>query len=358
VIFNSDVYQREATAEDIDVPQEYAFTGPVLRRMSAEQVWDSIVTLVNPNPDFGNWRAEQENEVRKAMADMMAEALTSRPEDQLMADVKKIAQMQADMQTQLIELQKKQSEARKAKNQELVRQYSREAGAIRNRIRDQVYNSIYAPALKKMTGTEVALAAPAGMMGQGMMMQKGMGKMSMKLSPKMMDKAGRPTDQVRKMLDEKEQQLIGAEMDELGISDEKVRKGYVGYRRSTMRNFARAANLSSPAPPGHFLRQFGQSDRETIQNAEDAASVPQALTMLNGPTFGSVLNSYSVLSRAVEEAETPEAKIDTVFLSLLSRKPDAEERKLILADLETRGDELYQDVAFALLNNPEFFFVK
>lgn len=355
MLYNTDVYQRVATVEDIEVPQEYAFTGPVLRRMSAEQIWDSIVTLVNANPDLGNWRAEQEEEIRKKMADMMGEALNSRPKDQLMADVRKIAGMQKSMQQQLIELQKKQVEARKAKDQEKVRALSRESGQIRNKIRDQVYNSIYAPALKKMQGTEVALAGPSGM---GMSMAKGMGKMSMKLNPKMMDKSGRPTDQVRKQLDEQEQALITAEMDDLGFTDEKLRKGYMGYRRSTMRNFARAANLSSPAQPGHFLRQFGQSDRETIENSEDAASVPQALTMLNGSTFSTLMNAYSVLSREVDKAETPEAKLDSIYLSLLNRKPEADERELILADLETRGDELYQDVAFALLNSQEFLFVK
>jgi hypothetical protein len=153
-------------------------------------------------------------------------------------------------------------------------------------------------------------------------------------------------------------ELIGKEMDQLGITDERERKNYLGFRRGTVRNFARAADLPSPAPPGHFLEQFGQSDRETIENAEDAASVPQALTMLNGNIFSTVTNGYSVISRELKAAETPEAKLDALFLSVLNRPADADERALILADLEKRGEELYQDVTFALLNSQEFLFVK
>lgn len=347
ILFNTDVYQREATVEDIEVPQTYAFTGPVLRRMSAEQIWDSIVTLVNANPDLGNWRAEHEAEIRNSMAEMMTNALMTKPEDQLMADVKRIAKMQKDMQKKLIELQEKQNEARKNKDQDLVRELSRESGQLRNKIRDQVYQSVYAPALKKAKTEVVSLEMPMGME-----------TVKMKLDPKMVDQNGRPTNEVRKQLDEKEAELIGKEMDQIGIDDDRERRSYLGYRRNTMRNFARAANLPSPAQPGHFLRQFGQSDRETIENAEDAASVPQALTMLNGNIFNTVNSAYSVLSREVKAAETPEAKLDALFVSLLSRKPDAEERELLLADLETRGDQLYQDVTFALLNSQEFMFVK
>jgi hypothetical protein len=44
ILFNTAAYQRQASQAPDD-PQNFRFQGPTLRRMSAEQAWDSIVTL-------------------------------------------------------------------------------------------------------------------------------------------------------------------------------------------------------------------------------------------------------------------------------------------------------------------------
>ena len=44
ILFNTAAYQRQAGQPPED-PQTWRFPGPILRRMSAEQAWDSIVTL-------------------------------------------------------------------------------------------------------------------------------------------------------------------------------------------------------------------------------------------------------------------------------------------------------------------------
>lgn len=44
ILFNTAAYQRQASEASID-PKTFRFQGPTLRRMSAEQAWDSIVTL-------------------------------------------------------------------------------------------------------------------------------------------------------------------------------------------------------------------------------------------------------------------------------------------------------------------------
>ncbi len=46
VLFNTKTFQRAATAVEPDASETYHFPGPVLRRMSAEQIWDSVLTLV------------------------------------------------------------------------------------------------------------------------------------------------------------------------------------------------------------------------------------------------------------------------------------------------------------------------
>jgi hypothetical protein len=46
ILFHTAAYQRQASQMP-ENPKEYRFNGPVIRRMSAEQAWDSIVTLVS-----------------------------------------------------------------------------------------------------------------------------------------------------------------------------------------------------------------------------------------------------------------------------------------------------------------------
>ena len=50
-IYNSQTYQRASADELTDAADGYHFQGPLLRRMSAEQLWDSLVTLAVPDPD-------------------------------------------------------------------------------------------------------------------------------------------------------------------------------------------------------------------------------------------------------------------------------------------------------------------
>lgn len=51
VLYNTDTYQRMAGTQEIALGETSHFTGPMLRRMSAEQVWDSIITLTSGNLD-------------------------------------------------------------------------------------------------------------------------------------------------------------------------------------------------------------------------------------------------------------------------------------------------------------------
>lgn len=51
IIYNTRAYQAEATTEVIAMGEPYYFQGPQLRRMTAEQAWDSYMTLVLGEPD-------------------------------------------------------------------------------------------------------------------------------------------------------------------------------------------------------------------------------------------------------------------------------------------------------------------
>lgn len=46
ILLNTKLFQRQSKKEDYQSLEEYAFEGPILRRMTGEQLWDSLVTLV------------------------------------------------------------------------------------------------------------------------------------------------------------------------------------------------------------------------------------------------------------------------------------------------------------------------
>lgn len=120
----------------------------------------------------------------------------------------------------------------------------------------------------------------------------------------------------------------------------------------------RASELPQPVPPSHFLRQFGQSDRETIQGNYDDGSVPQILQMFNGPLTHLLLHENSSLVANVQAKKTPEDRIDTIFLSVLSRFPSEEEKKIALQEVRENGAAGYGNVVWALVNTREFLFVQ
>jgi hypothetical protein len=120
----------------------------------------------------------------------------------------------------------------------------------------------------------------------------------------------------------------------------------------------RASDLPQPAPPNHLLRQFGQSDRETVDAAASVATVPQVLTLLNGFLDQRVLEGQSALRASLENATDGERRVRIAFLTTLSREPSAAEaqdwRKAIAID----GEGVVKDLVWVLCNSNEFRFVR
>jgi hypothetical protein len=129
-----------------------------------------------------------------------------------------------------------------------------------------------------------------------------------------------------------------------------------GYRGLEL---VRASELPAPLPLGHFLRQFGQSDRETIEGGRTVATVPQILAMFNGPITHAMLERGSVIYDEVT-SHAPREAIDVVFLSVLSRRPSADERTLAVQEVMSAEDRAAGcgNVIWALLNTREFLFIQ
>ena len=136
------------------------------------------------------------------------------------------------------------------------------------------------------------------------------------------------------------------------MQDMKQKYGYKGQL------LARASEQPLPAPPGHFLREFGQGDREQIEAGSTEGNVPQILTMFNGPVTHMMLEEGSVIYDDVVKRKTPSERVDVIFLTLLSRKPDAASKQIALHEITTNNLVGCGDVIWSLLNTREFLFIQ
>jgi len=121
----------------------------------------------------------------------------------------------------------------------------------------------------------------------------------------------------------------------------------------------RASEIPTPLPLGHFLRQFGQSDRESIEGGREVATVPQILAMFNGPITHIMLKKGSVVYDNVVKAG-PQNAVDVLFISVLTRKPSSVDRDLAKDEINhnVRSEVGYGNVLWALLNTREFLFIQ
>lgn len=129
-----------------------------------------------------------------------------------------------------------------------------------------------------------------------------------------------------------------------------------GYRGQLL---VRASEMPTPLPLGHFLRQFGQSDRESIEGGRTGATVPQILAMFNGPITHSMLQRGSVIYDNVVD-RPPQQAVDVVFLSVLSHRPSAVDRRVALEELGSAESSAagLGNLIWALLNTREFIFIQ
>jgi hypothetical protein len=121
----------------------------------------------------------------------------------------------------------------------------------------------------------------------------------------------------------------------------------------------RASELPTPLPLGHFLRQFGQSDRESIEGGRTVATVPQVLAMFNGPITHAMLVPGSVIYDNVTSHSREEA-IDVVFLSVLSRRPASDDRLVAVEEIRSAETPATGcgNLIWGLLNTREFLFIQ
>jgi Protein of unknown function (DUF1549)/Protein of unknown function (DUF1553)/Planctomycete cytochrome C len=121
-------------------------------------------------------------------------------------------------------------------------------------------------------------------------------------------------------------------------------------------HWLRASETPLPLPLGHFLRQFGQSDRREIDAFNRDPNTTHSLALMNGELTMRALAEDSYLLRQLAASnEIGEQRIRLIFRAILIRTPTAAElNELSPATKNSPTPE--QDLVWALLNSPEFLF--
>ncbi|MCA9117990.1 MAG: DUF1553 domain-containing protein, partial [Planctomycetaceae bacterium] len=127
----------------------------------------------------------------------------------------------------------------------------------------------------------------------------------------------------------------------------------------------RAVQVWDNRMPSYFFTIFGRPVRATVCECErsDEPSIAQALHLLNSPEIsGKIGHRHGLASQLAASDRTPEAIIEELYFTALSRPPQAEETALMLQAFQAfqaPGTDRFtatQDVLWAILNSREFVF--
>ena len=123
----------------------------------------------------------------------------------------------------------------------------------------------------------------------------------------------------------------------------------------------RAAELPDPQVEVAFLDMFGRAPRESPCECERTSDVSlgQTLNMVNGSTIGdAIAHPQGIVARSIAAGATADQLIETIYLSVLCRKPVAQELTQAQAYFAAAGSpkEAAEDLMWALINSPGFLF--
>lgn len=109
--------------------------------------------------------------------------------------------------------------------------------------------------------------------------------------------------------------------------------------------FVASSDQRTPANDGHFLRQFGQSNRQVLNNSNQDPSVQQALTLMNGDILRILFDNKSHFKKGVDTNNDK----NFIFLSFYGKKPSPEESR-VFTNFSS------QEIAWVLMNSKRFIF--
>ena len=323
MLFKTQAWQRQAFAGEIAPAKPFHFPGPKLQRMTAEQIWDSIVTLTTPDADnFQPTKAkelaaiEREQELYDTLEGKSPEEFRTMVDD-LSATVKVAYARQTKIRSEFLK-------AKQDEDEERARKLSSELKAI-----------------SKETSRAISKAAYGGVEAANNMMmdrKKSRTKRPKRLAQKLEIPKGLSKQEAREWA--------------------KKQKASLAQYNNLANSMMRASELPTPAPRGHFLREFGQSDRELIQNANDGASVPQALNLMNSRISELLIHPQSVMGQSLANCSSPQEEITAIYEHMLTRQPSEAETKRLLQVYNRNPENARGTIVWALLNTQQFIFAE
>jgi endogenous inhibitor of DNA gyrase (YacG/DUF329 family) len=357
VIYTTRTFQRRASKFEFDAGSKdpYLYPGPTLRRMSGEQIWDSLLVLTFPNVD--NRVPDQpldQFELYDKYKTMSAEELFKEAKA-LAADSRKKREAKKKM------MGDKVPAGMKAKNKKCPLTGKPVNPAQIAMVDGKAVGFCCGGCKGKFMAKQAKKKPDDGKSAKGRFAGKEISNEKCPITGKKVSRSQVLENKgkllafccancKRKFLSYQiEEKPKGMPMDAEMAGKPKVNKWE-----------ARASELQSPAPGGHLVRQFGGSDREQIQNSNADASVTQVLTLLNGYVEGKLLNNPKTVLIQNIAGETKESEqIDAAFLSILNRFPTAsEEREAKRAIKEFGEEEALPDLVWTLMNAHEFLFLQ
>lgn len=360
ILAETRAYGAEAVREEFRRGGTYHFQGPAVRRMTAEQVWDSMVAMANPEPDARNTVREETEARRIGVSHMAYDAFATFDGPKLL----EMAYGRLEAERALEEREKAVLEevvtAKRAGDKDAEIANRRKHGALLRERGEALVNDFLNPVL-------AALAQRRGGADAAPFIDQ---EYKMNANPSVLvvetlrrthisGYGPRPkTAEERRAEDASRRLRWIADADRCGIKADQ-RDAYLAYRVKAGGEWLRASELESPAPRGHFLRTMGQSDRDYVENANLVSSIPQALAMMNGGVVSSegVLSPMSPLMIGLSRCGTRREMLERAYLAVLSRRPSASE----IATWERAavdGLARAEDVVQTLLNTKQFLFVR
>lgn len=119
---------------------------------------------------------------------------------------------------------------------------------------------------------------------------------------------------------------------------------------------ARASELPQPEKDEHFLRMFGQSDRQIADSGSDEGSIPQVMMLMNGEAQEVIGSDRSIAVQTAARQGSVDGAVESLYLSFFSRKPRADE--LAVARENLNAGLTLKDLTWVLFNTREFIFVE
>jgi hypothetical protein len=373
VLANTHTYQSAVSSTDPDPEAVYHFPGPLLRRMTAEQIWDSLVALVSHEPEAKLWRSQASRNLQmiRQVTDVVSalgfktlhevahgegklgEARSRRDKTSKDYLVEKEAVRRGrGSQDNLVKLEEELASARKEYEEatQLVAMRSVERFAEK---RGWKKEDIFVDENMKPY-------APGNTLG-GQWLQRlyfpGYG--ALPKSPQQLEKDAAAKKKM--LLDYATRIGIDPEDHPMFLRYCQDLEGTHRRRSESVDCWYRASELThNPAQRGHFLRIMGASDRNLADNSRQDAGIPQVMMLMNSELVSKagIMAPFSPLMVSINKEKTVAGKMDAAYLALLSRKATVREHEI----WENRASNVQlneiEDLIYALINTQQFIFIQ